>query len=144
MKTVYRNTDRPALIKWLCIGIGVAGILGYVLYASFTGDWGMFFACYVFIYSAILFAQSKLCTYTFDDEEDTIVCSRQKKYLLRLSDITTVTYNETKKGRLRFLFIHDSGVGFMQIRTTRENADRMAAQILAANPAAEVRHANFI
>ena len=45
---------------------------------------------------------------------------------------------------LRRLLIHDSGVGFMQIRTSKENADKITAQILAANPAAEVKHASFI
>lgn len=144
MKTVYHNTDRPALIKWSCIGIGSAAVICFVLYAAFTGDWFLFGAFYILIYFAIFFGQYKLCTYTFDDEEDTIVSSQQKKYPLRLSNITTVTYNETKKGRFRYLLIHDSGVGFMQIRTSKENADRMTAQILAANPAATVKHASYI
>ena len=99
---------------------------------------------YLLIYFAMIYGQYKLCTYTVDDKEDTIVSSQQKKYPLRLSDITTVTYNESKKGRFRRLLIHDSGVGFMQIRTSKENADKITAQILAANPAAEVKHASFI
>ncbi|MBO5545682.1 MAG: hypothetical protein J5951_03370, partial [Bacteroidales bacterium] len=60
------------------------------------------------------------------------------------SGITTVTYNENKKGRFRYLLIHDAGVGFMQIRTSKENADKMTAQILKANPSAEIKHANYI
>ena len=90
------------------------------------------------------FADYKLATITFDDEADTIIDSRQKNYPLSLSGITTVTYNENKKGRFRYLLIHDAGVGFMQIRTSKENADKMTAQILKANPSAEVKHANYI
>ena len=32
----------------------------------------------------------------------------------------------------------------MQIRTSKENADKMTAQILKANPSAEIKHANYI
>ena len=92
----------------------------------------------------VFFADYKLATITFDDEADTIIDSRQKNYPLSLSGITTVTYNENKKGRFRYLLIHDAGVGFMQIRTSKENADKMTAQILKANPSAEVKHANYI
>lgn len=144
MKTVYHNTDRPTLIKWLCIGLGSAGIICFILYVASPGDWLMLSTFYLLINFAMIYGQHKLCTYTVDDEEDTIVSSQQKKYLLRLSDITTVTYNESKKGRFRRLLIHDSGVGFMQICTSKENADKITAQILAANPAAEVKHASFI
>lgn len=30
------------------------------------------------------------------------------------------------------------------IRTTKANADKMTARILAANPTAEIKHANYI
>jgi hypothetical protein len=144
MKTVYSNTRHPKLIKWSCIVVGIISVACMVLYAVLKGETYLFTAAYTLAYSAGMFAVYKLSTYIFDDEADTITFSQQKKYPLRLSDITTITYNESKKGRFRYLLIHDSGVGFMQIRTTRENADKMTEQILAANPAAEVKHANYL
>ena len=104
----------------------------------------MFSFFYSFIYFAIMFGIYKLNSYTIDDEEDTITFSQQKKYPLRLSNITKITYYETKKGKFRYLFLHDTGVGFMEIRTSKENADKMTAQILAASPAAEVKHVNYV
>ena len=144
MKTVYKNTSRPKLIKWLCIGIGILGIVSLVLYIILSQESYMFSLFTNLVLWSWLFAEYKLSTITIDDEADTIVDSRQKKYPLRLSGITTVTYNENKKGKFRYLLIHDAGVGFMQIRTTKENADRMTAQILKANPSAEIKHANYI
>ena len=144
MKTVYKNTSRPKLIKWLCIGIGILGVVSLVLYIILSQESYMFSLFTNLVLWSWLFAEYKLSTITIDDEADTIVDSRQKKYPLRLSGITTVTYNENKKGKFRYLLIHDAGVGFMQIRTTKENADRMTAQILKANPSAEIKHANYI
>ena len=144
MKTVYKNTSRPKLIKWLCIGIGILGIVSLVLYIILSQESYMFSLFTNLVLWSWLFAEYKLSTITIDDEADTIVDSRQKKYPLRLSGITTVTYNENQKAKFRYLLIHDAGVGFMQIRTTKENADRMTAQILKANPSAEIKHANYI
>lgn len=144
MKTVYKNTSRPKLIKWLCIGFGILGIVSLVLFIILTQESYLFSLFTNLVLWSCLFAEYKLATITFDEEADTIIDSRQKKYPLRLSGITTVTYNENKKGKFRYLLIHDAGVGFMQIRTSKENADRMTAQILKANPSAEVKHCNYI
>ena len=144
MKTVYSNTRHPKLIKWSCIVIGVIGLVCLVLYVTMTQEFYMFSFFYTIIYFAIMFGIYKLNSYTIDDEEDTITFSQQKKYPLRLSNITKITYYETKKGKFRYLFLHDTGVGFMEIRTSKENADKMTAQILAVSPSAEVKHINYI
>ena len=144
MKTVYRNTERPELVKWLCISFSILSIASLVLFIILSRESYMLSTFTNLILFSWFFADYKLATITFDEEADTITDSRQKKYPLRLSGITTVTYNENKKGRFRYLLIHDAGVGFMQIRTTKVNADRMTAQILKANPSAEVKHCNYI
>lgn len=144
MKTVYSNTQRPELVKWGCIAVGVFGVVSLVLYIIFTQESYLFSLFVNLVVGAVFFADLKLATITFDEEADTIIDSRQKNYPLRLSGITTVTFNENKKGKFRYLLIHDAGVGFMQIRTSRDNAERMTAQILKANPSAEIKHANYI
>ena len=144
MKTVYTNTRHPKLILWGSIAIGAIGVACLVLYIVFSNESYLFSVFYSLIYFAVFFSQYKLSTYTFDDEADTITYSELKKYPLRMSDITTIIYMESKKGRFRKLFIHDSGTGFMEILTSKANADKMVAQILKANPAAKVSHANYI
>ena len=86
-----------------------------------------------------------LCSYylfslTIDEEEDAIIDSRNKKYPLRISRITKVVYKESKKGKFRSLFLHDDGVGFMSVRTSRDNADGIVRQLLEAKPTIEVSH----
>ena len=144
MKTVYANTKHPKLILWSCIVIGAAGLTCLVLYILQKGEYFLFSAFYSLAYFAIFFGIYKLNTYTVDDEADTITFSQQKKYPLRLSDIKSVVYKESKKGRYRYLFIHDSGHGFMEIRTSKDNADSMVDQILKASPDATVEHAHYL
>ena len=144
MKTVYANTAHPKLILWSCVVVGLLGLASLVLYFILSEGSYLFSAFYSLIYFAVFFGQYKLSSYTFDDEADTITYSQLKKYPLRMSDITTVIYKESKRGRFRKLFIHDSGTGFMEILTSKANADRMTAQIKKANPAVEVKHAHYI
>lgn len=40
--------------------------------------------------------------------------------------------------------LHDAGVGFMDIHTSKEKADQMVAQLREANPAIEVKHINYL
>ena len=144
MKTVYSNTDHPKRVKWICIGLGVIGVVSLILYIILSREAYVFSLFSNLVLWVWLYGSHKLSTYTFDDEADTIVYSQQKSYPLHLSGITTITYNENRKGKFRYLLIHDAGTGFMQIRTTKANADKMTAQIRAANPSVEIKHANYI
>lgn len=144
MKTVYANTQHPKLILWGSIVIGLIGVACLVLYFVLSKESYLFSVFYSLIYFVVFFSLYKLSTYTFDDEADTITYSEMKKYPLRMSAITSIIYKESKKGRFRKLFIHDSGTGFMEILTTKANADRMVEQILKANPDAKVEHAHYL
>ena len=149
MKTVYSNTSRPKLIKWSSIVALLLGFLFFFIYIfriieNDTVELFLYIASFSLIYGAFFYGQYKLLTITVDEEADTITDSRLKKYPLKLSQIKTATFKESKKGRFRSLFLHDTGVGFMDIRTSRETAEKMVAQFLKANPAVEFNTANYI
>ena len=149
MKTVYSNTSNPKLIKWSSIAAVIVGIIcfAFYLFEISQNDRVLLFlyiAAFTLLYGALFYGQYKLLTLTIDEEADTITDSRQKKYPLRISQIKTATYKESKKGRFRSLFLHDTGVGFMDIRTSKENADKIVNQILKANPGVVVEHANYL
>lgn len=148
MKTVITNTEHPKRIKWITTTCCVVGVTLFVLFLVLWQDVldlsFLFPVCWSLFYFGFLYGEYKLCTYIIDDEADTLTDSRQKKYPLKLSELTTATYKENKKGKFRSLVIHDSGVGFMDIRTSRENADRIVARIREINPAIEVKHANYL
>ena len=149
MKTVYSNTSNPKLIKWSSIAAVVIGIICFALYIFEISQNDrvllfLYIAAFTLLYGALFYGQYKLLTLTIDEEADTITDSRQKKYPLRISQIKTATYKESKKGRFRSLFLHDTGVGFMDIRTSKENAEKIVAQILKVNPGVVVEHANYL
>ena len=149
MKTVYSNTSNPKLIKWSSIAAVVIGIICFALYIFEISQNDrvllfLYIAAFTLLYGALFYGQYKLLTLTIDEDADTITDSRQKKYPLRISQIKSATYKESKKGRFRSLFLHDTGVGFMDIRTSKENADKIVNQILKVNPGVAVEHANYL
>lgn len=149
MKTVYSNTSHPKLVLWSSVGAFIVGLCFFLMYMfkAFNNEGVMLFlyiSGFSLIYGAFFYGQYKLITLTIDEEADTITDSRQKKYPLKISQIKTATYKESKKGRFRSLFLHDTGVGFMDIRTSRENAEKIVAQILKVNSAVKVETAHYI
>ena len=149
MKTVYANSSRPGLVKWSSIVAFVVGLVCILLYLfeAFSNDGILAFlytAGFFLLYGAFFYGQYKLLSITIDEEADTITDSRVKKYPLKISELKYAAYKESKKGRFRSLFLHDTGNGFMDIRTNRATAEKMVAQILKANPNVEIRTENFL
>jgi len=146
MKTVYANTAHPKLVKWSCVAAFLVGLVSVILYITMEGDgkYLLYLAGFSLIYAAMFTAQYYLRGYEIDPENDTVTDLQNKKYPLHISNLTTATYKENKKGKYRSLFLHDAGVGFMDIRTSKEKADQMVAQLLEANPAIEVKHINYL
>lgn len=148
MRTVYSNTRYPKFVKWSVIAAVIISVACFVLYIVFDDNErartifhiGWFF----FFYAPVFWGSYLLSRYTIDEESDTITFSEHKKYPLKISNLTSITYKESKKGKFRSLLIHDSGVGFMDIRTSKENADRITAQLTKANPSIKVDHVNYI
>lgn len=149
MKTVYSNTRHPSFCKWSSIVAGIVGFALVIIYgigvvAEDNWDVILYIIGFSLFYFAMFFSQYKLLNLTIDEENDTVTESRNKKYPLRISKLATITYKESKKGKFRSIFLHDDGVGFMDIRTSKSNADKMVAQLLKANPSIEIKHANYL
>lgn len=121
--------------------LGIIFFLVYILEISRNEGvrLSLYIASFLLLYGAMFYGEYKLITLTVDEEADTITDSRQKKYPLKLSQIKTATYKVSKKGRFRSLFLHDTWVGFLDIQTSRENVDRIVAQIRKVNPVVEVK-----
>lgn len=148
MKTVYSNTRHPSFCKWSSIVAGIIGFALMIIYGLHVAedDWDviLYIIGFSLTYFALFFSQYKLLNIAIDEENDTVTDSRNKKYPLRISKLATITYKESKKGKFRSIFLHDDGVGFMDIRTSKSNADKLAEQLLKANPSIEIKHANYL
>ncbi len=147
MKTVYANTRKRKLTQW---GVAVSVILGiglFVLYIILQ-DAGyrvlLYIASFCLFQGALFYGMYKLKAYEIDDEEDTITDFDSKKYPLHISQLKSATYKESKKGRFRSLFLHDTGIGFMDIHTSKGKADQIVSHLLRLNPDIEVKHANYL
>ena len=144
-RTTYSNTRNPKLIKGIAIGCAAIGVALMVLYFVFRkSDFNFFIMGYWVCYFVFIYTEYKLRKVIVDDEQGLIYDNGNKKYPIQIPLISYVTYKETKKGRFRSLFIHDSGVKFMDIHTSKTNADAIVEQLLNANPSIEIRHANYL
>jgi hypothetical protein len=146
MKTVYANSRHPRLVKWSCVIAFIVGLGLYILYMTLEGDakYLLYLAGFSLMYSPLFLGQYYLRRYEIDEENDTITDCQNKKHPLHISNLTTASYKENKKSKYRSLFLHDAGVGFMDIRVSKEKADQMLAQLLKANPSIEVKHVNYL
>ena len=149
MKTVYANTSRPKLVLWSSVVAFIVGLACILLYLfEVSKNEGvlifLYLAGFCLFYGALVYGQYKLLSITIDEEADTITDNRIKKYPLKISQLKYAAYKESKKGRFRSLFLHDTGNGFMDLRTNRATAEKMVAQILKVNPNMEIRTENFI
>lgn len=149
MKTVYANTSRPKLVLWSSVVAFIVGLACILLYLfEVSKNEGvlifLYLAGFCLFYGALVYGQYKLLSITIDEEADTITDNRIKKYPLKISQLKYAAYKESKKGRFRSLFLHDTGNGFMDLRTNRATAEKMVAQILKVNPNVEIRTENFI
>lgn len=146
MATVYSNTQHPKLIKWSSVLAIITGVICFILYAEMDDGPRFIFhlASFLFIYGVMFMTPYFLRKYTVDEEADTVIDSLNKKYPIKISQLKTISYKENKKGKFRSLMLRDNGIRFMDIRTSKKNADRITAQLLKANPTIEVKHVNHL
>lgn len=149
MKTTYSNSSHPEFVKWSSLVATIVGTVCVLLYVfevfkNRNVELFLYLAGFCLLYTAMFYGQYKLVSVTVDEEADTITDRRLKNYPLKISQLQYVAYKESKKGRFRSLFLHDTGVGFMDIRTSRATAEKIVAQILKVNPSVEVKTENFL
>ena len=146
MKTVYSNTTHPTLVKWSCVIALIAALGLFILYGTLDGEYMYLLnaAAFCLVYGTFIAWQYYLKHYDVDEEKDTLTDYQNKQYSLHISNLTTATYKENKKGKYRSLFLHDAGTGFMDIYLSKEKADQLLAQLLKVNPNIEVKHVNYL
>ena len=147
MKTVYANTTNRKLTQWGCtisVILGIGLFVLYILYRDASLGTLLLIASYGLFQGGFFYGMYKLKAYEIDDEEGTITDFDIQKHPLYISQLQSATYKESKKGRFRSLFLHDTGIGFMDIHTSKEKADQIVAQLLRLNPEIEVKHAHYL
>lgn len=148
MKTTYANSDKPKLMTILATVCFVLCMAAYFFYFAKNDVAPWLSYCFLFCYILMLaggclfYAKNIKCT--IDDEEGTFVCAENKKHPMKIENIDTITFCQTKKGRLKYLNIHEKGVQFVDIALRRRPAERMTEHLLRLNPDITIKTSNFV
>lgn len=141
VKVIYRNTEKPKLVRGLAIaGVVIVLILGILLAVGVIVGLSFFYWCWSVIFVFVMTSDYLLREVTIDDEADTLVTNANKKYPMRISNISYIKYRTNIRGKFKSLFIHDNGVKFLDIRTKKVNADAIVAHLLKDNPSIDLQY----
>ena len=145
MKTTYANVKHPDRLGWIMGSVAIAGFVAYV--ALFAIEQVFWFGFRMFVYLLAIFCISFLplaaVKCTVDDAEGTLVTPENKKSPIMVRDIDRITRVTTRKGRLRYLNIHEAGVRFVDVRLLPARADALVAHLTSLNPAIKVETRNY-
>lgn len=147
MAIVFSNSRNPKLARTATIIASIIGVVFIVLYIVLS-DKDYAIALYIcglsLVNSVIILGSYYTNTIILDEEQDTITQGNNKKYPLQISRLKSIAYKENKKGRFRALLIHDNGVGYMELRTSKQNADLIVEQLTRIKPSVEIKRVNYI
>ena len=118
----YSNSRNPKAMKWIMWSSLIIGFTFYIIaFASEKDFWNILGMSLYLIFYCLFFwliRKSEYCT--LDEKAGVVFTGETKKYPMKIDSIRSITYKESKKGKFRSLFIHDTGVGFFSIRTCRK------------------------
>lgn len=145
MKTTYANVKHPDRLGWV---LGIAALVGFAVYIALVGiQQGFWFWFRMFVYLLAIFCVSYLpfatVKCTVDDEEETLFTPENKKSPIMVKDIDRITRVTNRKGRLRYLNIHEAGVRFVDVRLLPARSDALVAQLTSLNPAIKVETRSY-
>ena len=81
---------------------------------------------------------------TVDDEAETLTTPENKKLPMKIADIDRVTRVTNRRGRLRYLNIHETGVRFVDVKLLPAQAERLIRHLVQINPNLKVQDRNYI
>lgn len=143
--TKFSNSMNPKLMTALVVSLVVVSLACFVLFVCLDNDWSLVFQiAYMLAYAAAFPIINKMNYCVVDDEKGIVYTHENRKHPINVPEISYVILNESKRGRFRFLFIHDTGIGFVRIVCKRRTAEAIVAKLRTLNPSFEVRHANYI
>ena len=146
MKTTYANTKHPDRLAWI---LGLAAVLGYagylVLMPSEKTAWQIVrMILYPIAIAATVWFPLSTVKCTVDDEAGTLFTPENKKTPMMIADIDRITRVTNRKGKLRYLNIHETGVRFVDVRLFPAQADNLIKHLVSINPSIKVQDRNYM
>ena len=146
MKTTYSNAKHPERMAWI---LGSVAAVGFVAYIALVGaknpGWQIVrMVLYLAAIVAINWLILGTVKCTVDDEDGTLFTPENKKQPMMIADIDRLTRVTNKKGKLRYLNIHEAGVRFVDVRLFPAQAERLIEHLVRINPNITVQSRNYM
>ena len=145
MKTTYANAKHPERLAWI---LGTVVIVGFVAYVAMVGiKHPVWQIVRLVLYLAAILAMNWLILgtvkCTVDDEAGTLFTPENKKEPMMVSRIDRITRVTNKKGKVRYLNIHEAGVRYVDVRLFPAQADNLIRHLVRINPGIKVQDKNY-
>lgn len=145
MKTTYANVKHPDRLTWI---LGIAAIGGFAAYLALIGIKSpVWQSIRLALYLVGIFAISMIPLWsvkcTVDDEAETLTTPENKKLPMKIADIDRITRVTNRRGRLRYLNIHEAGVRFVDVKLLPAQAERLIRHLVQINPNIKVQDRNY-
>ncbi len=148
MKTTYSNVKNPKRLTWILSLVVIIGYAAYIAYIAMLGvnhpGWQiLMMILYLAGIAAFVWIPLTSVKCTVDDEEGTLFTPENKKVPMTVADIDRITRVTNRKGKLRYLNIHEAGVRFVDVRLFPAQAENLIQHLLRINPNIKVESKNY-
>ncbi len=145
MKTSYSNVKNPKRLSWI---LGSTVVVGYAAYFAMIGidhtGWQILrMVLYMIAIIALVWIPLVSVKCTVDEEEGTLFTPESKKQPMMIADIDRITRVTNRKGKLRYLNIHEAGVRFVDVRLLSTQADALIGHLVRINPGITVQSRSY-
>lgn len=148
MKTTYSNVKNPKRLTWILSLVVIIGYAAYIAYIAMMGvnhpGWQiLMMILYLAGIAAFVWIPLTSVKCSVDDEEGTLFTPENKKVPMMVADIDRITRVTNRKGKLRYLNIHEAGVRFVDVRLFPAQAENIIQHLLRINPNIKVESKNY-
>ena len=148
MKTTYSNVKNPRRLTWILSLVVIIGYAAYIAYIAMMGvshpGWQiLMMILYLAGIAAFVWIPLTSVKCSVDDEEGTLFTPENKKVPMMVADIDRITRVTNRKGKLRYLNIHEAGVRFVDVRLLPAQAENLIQHLLRINPNIKVESKNY-
>lgn len=149
MKTTYSNVKNPKRLTWILSLVVLVGYAAYIAYfflieKDHTGWQIVLMILYLAGIAAFVWIPLTSVKCTVDDEAGTLITPENKKNPMRIADIDRITRVTNRKGKLRYLNIHEAGVRFVDVRLFPTQTENLIQHLLRINPNITVHDKHYI
>ena len=146
MKVTYANSKHPERLAWILGAVMAVGFAGYLTLFNvrYTGWFILRLILYLAAVCAMVWFPLGTVKCTVDDEEGTLFTPENKKEPMKIADIDRITRVTNRKGKLRYLNIHEAGVRFVDVRLLPAQSEALISHLVRINPSIKVLDRNYM